>query len=147
MRTLQAFLTMTAYLPLMTYAIAFLLLSGLLFVLGRVGSRNILNEKKVSSLPITIGSILVIVNFIILSVICLITPGFMDHIESAITIDSMMMLTGHPLFQAPETTQQYSMIYGPMLSLIQSCFMYVFTPSFFSAFCIMIGLTHLFENS
>ncbi len=81
----------------------------------------------------TVFSILILVNFVLLVYLYTFSSALTDHAEAQISAVSWLVQTGEPLYHQLESAERYSLIYGPMLYLIQGAFLNLFGTSIFAA--------------
>jgi predicted membrane-bound mannosyltransferase len=79
------------------------------------------------------GSIFILVNFISLVIIWNFSSTFTDHSEAQISSVSWLIQTGQPLYHKIEAAERYSLIYGPLLYLIDGVFLKLLGANIFVA--------------
>lgn len=98
--------------------------------------RSIISYKllaKYGILFLTTGAIFIIVNFIALVIIWTFSSTFTDHSEAQISSVSWLVQTGQTLYHKIEAAERYSLIYGPLLYLIEGFFLKLFVANIFVA--------------
>jgi hypothetical protein len=120
--------------PLLLFiAIFFILLAagGLFLVWGRNAKLNWagLEARGRFRFAITLGSYLVIFNYIFLVFIYVCSSEYMDHAEPNIAAVSWLFKTGHPLYPKLESAERYINNYGPVLYAINGFVLNLLGPS------------------
>jgi 4-amino-4-deoxy-L-arabinose transferase-like glycosyltransferase len=79
------------------------------------------------------GAVFILLNFISLVIIWNFSSTFTDHSEAQISSVSWLVQTGQPLYHKIEAAERYSLIYGPLLYLIDGVFLKLFGANIFVA--------------
>ena len=61
------------------------------------------------------------------------TPAIINHVEAGIPSVSWLFALGKPIYPGPDEAERYASIYGPMLYIVNGCFMWLTGPSLLSA--------------
>lgn len=77
-------------------------------------------------------SYLIIFNYIFLVCYNAVNSNFFDHAEPTISSVSWLFQKGQPLYHGLESAERYSLLYGPMLYIINGFFLSLLGPSIFA---------------
>jgi hypothetical protein len=112
------------YIPI--FIICFFLI---LLIPGWVKTRWNPYNKKI----LTIASYTLIANYIFLLILYASHSNFFDHVEANVASVSWLSQIGKPIYHRLDSSERYSVGYGPVLYLINGFFLNLMSPNIFSA--------------